>query len=101
MLALRKRALPMILKAAESAPVSDRELVPRASSVMLMSATLVSTEMTVFSSIEVVVLAKLRAVGASLMLATLRVKVAILLRPPISVAVMLIPMLDSASKLRA
>ena len=60
----RNSSVPSISNRPASAPVSDRSLVPSASSVMTMSATLMRAVVSVSSPIVVVVLAR-ATVGAS------------------------------------
>ena len=64
--ALRRRALPLTSKAAASSPERVMVLVPSASSVMTMSASLMGWDVSVFSTREVVSSVSSRVVGALL-----------------------------------
>ena len=72
---MRNRAPLLISKKAASAPESGRVLVPRASSVIWRSATLMAAVVSLFSGSVLTELANVRAVGASLTSVTVRSKV--------------------------
>ena len=71
---MRNRAPLLISKKAASAPESERVLLPRPSSVISRSATLMAAVVSLFSGSVLTVLARLRAVGASLTSVSVRLK---------------------------
>ena len=64
-LALRYKAVPITSNASASEPSKEMVLLPMASSLMVISATLIALLVEVFSGREVVVLTSVTDVGAS------------------------------------